>query len=90
VRAWWNGQGGERVAYVNPPRSGLELEVVSALADELQPARLAYLSCSAGTLGRDLAALCDAGYAVSAILPFDFFPLTHHVEALALLERAVS
>jgi len=90
VRAWWNGQGGERVAYVNPPRSGLELEVVSALADELHPARLAYLSCSAGTLGRDLAALCDSGYAVSAILPFDFFPLTHHVEALALLDRAVS
>jgi len=27
---------------------------------------------------------------VSAILPFDFFPLTHHVEALALLDRAVS
>jgi tRNA/tmRNA/rRNA uracil-C5-methylase (TrmA/RlmC/RlmD family) len=90
VRAWWDGQGGERVAYVNPPRSGLELEVVSALADELQPARLAYLSCSAGTLGRDLAALCDSGYAVSTILPFDFFPLTHHVEALALLDRAVS
>lgn len=90
VRAWWNGQAGERVAYVNPPRSGLEAEVVAALAGELRPARLAYLSCSAGTLGRDLAAMCDAGYAVRAILPFDFFPLTHHVEALALLERAVS
>jgi len=90
VRAWWNGHDGERVAYVNPPRSGLEVEVVSALAGELRPARMAYLSCSAGTLSRDLAAFCDAGYAVSAILPFDFFPLTHHVEALALLERTVS
>jgi tRNA/tmRNA/rRNA uracil-C5-methylase (TrmA/RlmC/RlmD family) len=90
VRAWWDGQGGERVAYVNPPRSGLEPDVIAALAGELRPARLAYLSCSAGTLGRDLAALCDSGYAVSAILPFDFFPLTHHVEALALLDRALS
>lgn len=90
VRAWWNGQGGEHVAYVNPPRSGLEPEVTAALACELRPARLAYLSCSAGTLARDLAALCAAGYAVRAILPFDFFPLTHHVEALALLDRAVS
>jgi tRNA/tmRNA/rRNA uracil-C5-methylase (TrmA/RlmC/RlmD family) len=90
VRTWWNGHDGERVAYVNPPRSGLEPEVLAALAAELRPARLAYLSCSAGTLSRDLTALCDAGYAVSAILPFDFFPQTHHVEALALLERAVS
>lgn len=90
ARTWWNAQEGERVAYVNPPRSGLEPEVVSALAGELRPARLAYLSCSAGTLSRDLAAFCDAGYVVSAILPFDFFPLTHHVEALAQLERAVS
>lgn len=90
VRAWWQERDGERVAYVNPPRSGLEAEVVAALAGELRPARLAYLSCSAGTLSRDLVAFRDAGYAVSAILPFDFFPLTHHVEALALLERAVS
>jgi tRNA/tmRNA/rRNA uracil-C5-methylase (TrmA/RlmC/RlmD family) len=27
----------------------------------------------------------SAGYGVEAILPFDFFPQTHHVEALALL-----
>jgi len=90
VRAWWSGQLGERVAYVNPPRSGLEPDVVAALAHELRPARLAYLSCSAGTLARDLAALAGAGYQVCGIQPYDFFPLTHHVEALALLERTVT
>lgn len=88
VRAWLSRQAGERVAYVNPPRSGLEPDVVAALVHELQPARLAYLSCSAGTLARDLAALAAGGYRVCAIQPYDFFPLTHHVEALALLERA--
>lgn len=88
ARAWWRERGGERVAYVNPPRSGLEPEVVATLAHELRPRRLGYLSCSAGTLSRDLARLCAAGYRVSAIHPFDFFPLTHHVEALALLELA--
>jgi tRNA/tmRNA/rRNA uracil-C5-methylase (TrmA/RlmC/RlmD family) len=90
VRAWWEAQDGECVAYVNPPRSGLEPGIVAALARELRPRRLAYLSCSAGTLGRDLTNLSAAGYAVTAILPFDFFPLTHHVEALALLEQVVS
>jgi len=74
------------VAYVNPPRSGLEEVVVAALAGELRPRRLAYLSCSAGTLARDLALFVGAGYRVSRIHPYDFFPLTHHVEALALLE----
>jgi tRNA/tmRNA/rRNA uracil-C5-methylase (TrmA/RlmC/RlmD family) len=87
VRAWWAGRDGERVAYVNPPRLGLEREVADALALELRPARLAYLSCSAGTLARDLATFEAAGYGVSAIRPYDFFPNTHHVEALALLER---
>ena len=74
------------MAYVNPPRSGLEAEVTQALAGELRPVRIAYLSCSAGTLARDLAMLESAGYGVTHILPYDFFPLTHHVEALALLD----
>jgi tRNA/tmRNA/rRNA uracil-C5-methylase (TrmA/RlmC/RlmD family) len=86
LRDWWKGQGAERVTYVNPPRSGLEAAVVDALAHEFRPPRLAYLSCSAGTLARDLAILAAAGYRVAAIRPYDFFPLTHHVEALALLE----
>jgi tRNA/tmRNA/rRNA uracil-C5-methylase (TrmA/RlmC/RlmD family) len=88
VRDWWQRQTGERVAYLNPPRSGLEFEVAEALAGELRPARVAYLSCSAGTLARDLAFLEEAGYRVDAVHPFDFFPLTHHVEALALLSCA--
>jgi len=86
VRGWWAGQRGVRVAYVNPPRSGLEDAVSAALADELRPARIAYLSCSAGTLARDLARLAAGGYGVARIVPYDFFPLTHHVETLALID----
>ena len=87
AREWWAAFGGRRVAYVNPPRSGLEAEVTSALAEQYRPERIAYLSCSAGTLARDLRELEAAGYRVHAILPYDFFPLTHHVETLALIER---
>ncbi len=50
--------------------------------------RIAYLSCSAGTLARDLHLLEIAGYRIDAILPFDFFPQTHHVETLALVGLA--
>ena len=61
--------------------------MTASLAEELRPARIAYLSCSAGTLARDLESFEAAGYSLARILPYDFFPLTHHVEALALLER---
>jgi 23S rRNA (uracil1939-C5)-methyltransferase len=89
VRDWWRQQGEPRpAAWVNPDRSGLEPEVCAALAEELQPDRLAYLSCSAGSLARDLRHLGAAGYQVHGLVPFDFFPRTHHVEVLALLRQS--
>ena len=87
VREWWSERATTHLAYVNPPRSGLEEEVTTELARQLRPARIAYLSCSAGTLARDLGAFEAAGFSLDRILPYDFFPLTHHVEALALLAR---
>jgi tRNA/tmRNA/rRNA uracil-C5-methylase (TrmA/RlmC/RlmD family) len=91
VRDWWAATvAGARACYVNPPRSGLEPEVLDALTRELRPDRLAYLSCSAGTLARDLEALEREGYAVRSLVPFDFFPGTHHVECLALVERGAT
>jgi tRNA/tmRNA/rRNA uracil-C5-methylase (TrmA/RlmC/RlmD family) len=89
VREWWAGvSASERVAYLNPPRSGLEADVARVLYGELRPARFAYLSCSAGTLARDLALAEASGYRVSALYPYDFFPNTHHVEVLALVGPA--
>jgi tRNA/tmRNA/rRNA uracil-C5-methylase (TrmA/RlmC/RlmD family) len=86
VRDWWrHGNASRHACYINPPRSGLEPPLLEALAHELRPDRLAYLSCSAGTLARDLAAFDATGYEVRSIVPFDFFPGTHHVECLALL-----
>lgn len=86
----WVGQKatGQRLLYVNPPRTGLELKVVSWVVQDLRPARLAYLSCSAGTLRRDLNVLDESGYRVERIIPYDFFPQTYHVETLVLLRLA--
>jgi 23S rRNA (uracil1939-C5)-methyltransferase len=86
MRQWWlGGTHSRRACYVNPPRSGLEPALLEALARDLRPDRIACLSCSAGTLARDLAVFEAAGYEVRSIVPFDFFPGTHHVECLALL-----
>ena len=89
IRAWWRRQMGTTQVYANPPRSGLEREVVTALVQDLRPTQVAYLSCSAGTLARDLEAFEAGGYDVRSIQPYDFFPLTHHVETLALLSDRV-
>lgn len=79
-----------RLLYVNPPRTGLEPEVRQWITAHARPQRMAYLSCSSGTLGRDLEALSCGGYRVEKIQPYDFFPLTHHVETLSLLSLSTA
>ena len=74
--------------YANPPRAGWESEVLDWVCSKGRPERIGYLSCSAGTLRRDLEVLTSAGYGVEALLPYDFLPQTVHVETLALLVRA--
>ena len=78
-----------RLAYLNPPRAGLDAPVQDWIAREAKPARIAMLACSAAPLARDLEALQAAGYRVDRLLPWDFFPNTDHVEVLALLRRKV-
>ncbi len=79
--------GARRLVYANPPRTGLEPQVSEWLVARCRPERLAMLSCSAGTLARDLATLEAGGYRIERLLPYDFFPRTLHVEVLALLRR---
>ncbi len=83
----WASTAGRRLLYVNPPRTGLEPAVLAWAAAEFRPERLAYLSCSAGTLSRNLQVLAASGYTVDTLIPYDFFPQTPHVETLALLAR---
>lgn len=70
------------VAFVNPPRKGCELSFLEKLA-QLAPKRLVYISCDPGTLARDSAILCEKGYCIEQIQPFDMFPQTMHVECVA-------
>ena len=73
------------VLLLDPPRAGLAEPVRAALA-AAAPGRIAYLSCSAPTLARDLAALVPS-FTIERIVPFDFLPQTEHIEVLALLRR---
>jgi tRNA/tmRNA/rRNA uracil-C5-methylase (TrmA/RlmC/RlmD family) len=51
-----------------------------------QPRAIAYVACDPAALARDLAAAAQHGYAVTSIRGFDLFPMTQHVECVAILE----
>ncbi len=89
LEEWLNRPAGaaRRLLYLNPPRTGVEPEVLRWTVANYRPERIAYLSCSAGTLKRDLEVLTAAVYRVERITPYDFFPQTYHVETLVLLQR---
>lgn len=74
------------VVTVNPPRAGLGSDVRALLAEHAPP-RIVYVSCDPATWARDVADLVARGYRLTSARPFDFYPYTHHVEVLSLLER---
>ena len=82
--------GGSRLLYVNPPRTGLEPDILQWITADYKPHRMAYLSCSAGTLQKDLVYLKNSGYDVIKILPYDFFPQTIHVETMVFLKSKMA
>ena len=70
--------------FLDPPRKGSDEATLAAVAAARVPA-VWYLSCDPATLARDLKALTAKGYALDSVQPFDLFPQTGHVEALASL-----
>ena len=69
---------------LDPPRSGCQPQALASLIG-LEASRVAYVSCDAETLARDLKVLCAGGYRLERVVPIDMFPQTHHVECVALL-----
>ena len=69
---------------LDPPREGARAEVVRAVVDRT-PRAVAYVACDPAALARDVATFAEHGYQLSALRAFDLFPMTHHVECVALL-----
>jgi 23S rRNA (uracil1939-C5)-methyltransferase len=72
---------------VDPPRTGMEKVVRQALV-ERGPRRIVAVSCDPATGARDTADLLAAGYRLERITALDLFPVTAHVETVALLRSA--
>jgi tRNA/tmRNA/rRNA uracil-C5-methylase (TrmA/RlmC/RlmD family) len=74
------------VAVLDPPRSGAGREVIGMLADAEVP-RVVHIGCEAASFARYVGLYRGHGYAVEDLRVFDSFPLTHHVECVAVLTR---
>ncbi|MFF3014011.1 class I SAM-dependent RNA methyltransferase [Streptomyces sp. NPDC057939] len=70
---------------LDPPRAGAGKQTVRQVAG-LTPRRVAYVACDPAALARDLGYFKDQGYKVRTLRVFDLFPMTHHVECVAILE----
>lgn len=84
-RALKRGLLGERadVVVLDPPRTGAK-EAVPAIA-ALTPRRIVYVACDPAALARDVATFADLGYSLESLRGFALFPMTHHVECVAVL-----
>lgn len=69
----------------NPPRRGLSSAMIER-AVSFGPRVVVYSSCNPETLFRDLQGFSKC-YSVKSLAPFEMFPLTEHLEVVALLEK---
>jgi tRNA/tmRNA/rRNA uracil-C5-methylase (TrmA/RlmC/RlmD family) len=70
---------------LDPPRAGAGRYVVESVS-RLEARRIAYVACDPAALARDVAHFSDRSYRLADLRAFDLFPMTHHVECVALFE----
>jgi len=71
------------VVILDPPREGAGKDVVQEIA-RISPRSIVYVACDPAALARDTAYLHENGFGLEKIRAFDLFPMTHHIESVAL------
>lgn len=69
---------------LDPPRDGARRQVVEQVVAR-RPRAAAYVACDPAALARDVGVFAELGYRLTRLRAFDLFPMTHHVECVALL-----
>lgn len=72
------------VVVLDPPRAGAGREVAERIA-AVRPRAVGYVACDPVALARDVATFAGSGYSLREVRCFDLFPMTKHVECVALL-----
>lgn len=77
------------VAVLDPPRAGAKQATIYALV-AVEPSRIVYVACDPVALARDTHLLAGHGYDLEHVEAWDLFPMTHHVECIAVFGRGTS
>ncbi len=75
------------VVVLDPPRKGCAQTLLGYIA-RLGVKKIVYISCNSETLARDAKFLCESGYKMSEVYPFDLFCRTGHCECVVRLCRS--
>lgn len=73
------------VIILDPPREGAGLDVIEKML-ALSPRAIVYVACDPASLARDTSYLEQNGYLLGQLRSYDLFPMTHHIESVALFE----
>jgi tRNA/tmRNA/rRNA uracil-C5-methylase (TrmA/RlmC/RlmD family) len=76
--------GDADLVVLDPPRKGAGQAVVDRIV-ALEPRQVAYVACEPAALARDIGTFMANGWELAALRAFDLFPMTAHVECVALL-----
>ena len=71
---------------LDPPRNGVSKQVINQMIEK-KPQSIIYVSCNPSTLARDTKILTDNNYILTNIVGLDLFPMTHHIECVALFTK---
>ena len=77
------------VVILDPPRAGARRKACLRIADAA-PKAVVYVACDPTSLARDAATLTEHGYRLCRIHGYDLYPMTHHVETVALFVRGAA
>lgn len=69
---------------LDPPRTGAGGPVLQAVL-AAEPRAIGYVACDPAALARDLSTAQEAGWELAELSAFDAFPMTHHVECIAIV-----
>jgi tRNA/tmRNA/rRNA uracil-C5-methylase (TrmA/RlmC/RlmD family) len=75
------------LAVLDPSREGAGRAVMASLtALRPGPRRIVYVACDPASFARDLRVLLEAGWTLGSLRAFDLFPMTEHIELVAVVD----
>ena len=80
------GLGHPDLILLDPPRAGAKAAVCRLLAAS-GAGTIIYVACDPTSLARDTSTLISLGYSPKHLEAFDIYPMTHHVETVAVFTR---